>query len=69
MTDPDRITALEETVAHQAAAIDDLSDVVHRQSAEIDQLTRRVALLMQRAAEQEADAANAPPADSKPPHW
>lgn len=70
MPEANRITALEETVTHQAAVIDDLSDMVRKQGEEIDLLTRRVAMLMQRAAEQEAEAASsAPLADQKPPHW
>lgn len=71
MPEPDRITALEETVAHQAKVIDELSDQLRNQGDEIDLLTRRVAMLMQRAAEQEVDAsASAQPlADQKPPHW
>ncbi len=58
--------ALEERMAHLIRAVDDLSEVVHRQQAEIDRLTRRVALLMEREAEREAGAAV--PID-RPPHW
>lgn len=61
---------LEEKIAHLIRSVDDLSDVVARQQTEIDRLTRRVQMLMQRAAEREADSAgNAPPASQKPPHW
>lgn len=65
-----RLTDLESRLAHQSRTVEDLSQVVHRQQKEIDTLTRRVAMLMQRAAEAEEDAAgSAPLADQKPPHY
>jgi SlyX protein len=61
---------IEEAIAHLTSTVDDLSGVVARQAAEIDVLTRRVALLMLREAEREADMGGAQPvADQKPPHW
>lgn len=64
---------LEERIAHLVRAVDDLSDVVARQAREIDTLTRRVALLLTREAEREAQEAEGqgaiPLADQKPPHW
>jgi SlyX protein len=45
---------LEEKVAHLIRAVEDLSDVVARQATEIAGLERRVRLLMERAAEEEA---------------
>ncbi|MCA0273185.1 MAG: SlyX family protein [Proteobacteria bacterium] len=66
----ERLKALEEEVAHLRKSVDDLSDVVARQSREIDLLTRRSAMLMERAAEAEAASSGAVPlADQKPPHW
>ena len=66
----DRLTRIEETLAHQATMIEDMSDVITRQSAEIDRLERRVALLMQRAAEAELAAGGTVPlADQTPPHY
>lgn len=66
----ERLKALEEEVAHLRKSVDDLSDVVARQSREIDLLTRRSAMLMERAAEAEVAAAGTVPlADQKPPHW
>ncbi|OUS08249.1 SlyX protein [Rhodobacterales bacterium 52_120_T64] len=66
----DRITRLEEAIAHQSALVEELNEVVTNQAAEIDQLNRRVSMLMQRAAEQEADnLSGAPLADQRPPHW
>lgn len=65
-----RIEKLEEELAHQARMIEELSGVVARQDAEIARLTRRVEMLMQRAAEQEVEASGTVPlADQKPPHW
>jgi SlyX protein len=65
-----RMTELEEQVAHLARMVDDLNEVVTRQGREIDVLTRRMAMLMQRAAEAELAAGGSVPlADQKPPHW
>lgn len=66
----DRQIALETQLAHLARAVDDLSDVVTRQSREIHALTRRVGMLMEREAEREAEGGAAIPlADQRPPHW
>lgn len=64
------VTRLEEALAEAMRTVDDLNEVVTDQAARIDVLERRVALLLQRAAEQEADQLSAAPlADQKPPHW
>lgn len=66
----DRIDSLEERIAHLMRAVEDLSDVVARQSGEIDRLTRVAQLLAQREAERESDGTGSIPlADQKPPHW
>ena len=66
----ERLSRMEEEIAHLRKAVDDLSDVVARQTREIELLTRRSAMLMARAAEAEAEASGAIPlADQKPPHW
>ncbi|MEE9452880.1 MAG: SlyX family protein [Paracoccaceae bacterium] len=66
----DTITRLEEHIAHQSVLLDELNEVLTGQRTEIDVLNRRVAMLMQRAAEQEADTTQGiPMADQKPPHW
>ncbi|HQY44779.1 MAG TPA: SlyX family protein [Paracoccaceae bacterium] len=66
----DRLDKMEETLAHMSRTIEDLSEVVARQAREIDLLTRRVALLMEREAEREAAGGGGVPlADQKPPHW
>lgn len=62
---------LEERIAHLTRTVEDLSDVVARQAAEIETLTRRVTLLMERAAEAEAEGGGGSVslADQRPPHW
>lgn len=65
----DRVQVLEEKVAHLMRAVEDLSDVAARQAREIEVLERRVRLLMERAAEEEALLAEGPAANVKPPHW
>ncbi len=68
-TPPDR-DRLEERLAHLERALDDLSDMVTQQGAEIDRLTRRVAMLMEREAGREfSEGGTVPLADQKPPHW
>ncbi|MGR3322272.1 MAG: SlyX family protein [Pseudooceanicola sp.] len=61
---------LEEKLAHLERVADDLSDIVTRQQREIDTLTRRVHMLMEREAEREAgEGGGTQFADQKPPHW
>ncbi len=66
----ERLTKVEELTAHLSRVVEELSDVVARQSGEIDRLTRRLEMIMQREAEREMDAGGTVPlADQKPPHW
>jgi SlyX protein len=66
----DRLTLLEETVAHLGRTVDDLSEVIARQDGEIATLTRRLAMLIEREAERQADqGSEIPLADQRPPHW
>ncbi|MFD0857572.1 SlyX family protein [Roseovarius aquimarinus] len=61
---------LEEQIAHLLRAVDDLSDTVARQDAEIAVLTRRVEMLMRREAERESDTGGSVTlGNEKPPHW
>ncbi len=61
---------IEEHLAHLTKMLDELSEVVARQDAEIAVLTRRVEMLMQREAEREVDGGGTVPlADQRPPHW
>ena len=61
-------TALEERIAHLTRMVEDLSDVVARQSKDLDRLLRLTQLLAEREAERESNAA-APEANVRPPHW
>jgi len=65
------MTQMEERIAHMIRTLDDLSDVVGRQQGEIDQLTRRVQMLMQREGEREAASGTSMVMgnDQPPPHW
>ena len=66
----DRLTNLEEHASHHATTLEELSAVVAAQAKQIDRLERRVRLLLERAAQMEADTlSGAPLADQKPPHW
>jgi len=65
----DHTANLEERLAHLIRTTEDLSDVVARHGAEIDRLTRRVEMLLQREAEREADGLTPADPDQKPPHW
>ncbi|MDO5621136.1 MAG: SlyX family protein [Paracoccus sp. (in: a-proteobacteria)] len=65
----DRQEAVEIRMAELIRMVEDLSDVVARQDAEIRRLSRHVGLLMEREAEREADAGTIPLADQRPPHW
>lgn len=68
--DPDAapLTALEERLAHLQRAVDDLSEVVARQDRELAWVRGRLAVLLDREAEREAEAARGAPID-RPPHW
>jgi SlyX protein len=65
-----RLARLEEALAHQGRATDELSEVIARQDAEIVRLTRRVEMLLHAAAERELDSGGTIPlSDQRPPHW
>ena len=66
----DQITPLQEQVAHLTHVVDELSDIIARQEAEIAVLTNRVRMLMEREAGREADAGGSVAlGDQRPPHW
>ncbi|RLA38094.1 MAG: hypothetical protein DRR03_01445 [Gammaproteobacteria bacterium] len=66
--DDDRLTRAEERIAYQEQAISELSDVLHRQQAQIDQLTVLCTQLGERlVAASEGEAGD--PLDEKPPHY
>ncbi|ESQ93614.1 SlyX family protein [Asticcacaulis benevestitus] len=62
----DRITALEETVAHQGKTIDELSDQLTEQWKIIDRMKRALESLGERL---ESMASVDAPAVTKPPHY
>ena len=65
-----RTDDLEERIAHLTRAVEDLSDIVRAQGAQLDRLTHQARMLMTREAEREADdGAQIPLADQRPPHW
>jgi len=66
----DRTTELEEQIAHLSRTVDELSDMVAIQGTEIERLTHRVQMLLERAAEQEADGdGGVVIAGETPPHY
>ena len=61
---------LEEHLAHMSRTLDELNTVVTAQQKEIDRLTRRVAMLMEREAEREAQGSGGVViGDERPPHY
>ena len=61
---------LEEQIAHLTRIVDDLSEVVARQEAEIVTLNRRVHMLMQREGERDSAGGGAVVmGDERPPHY
>ena len=61
---------IEEKLTHLIRSVDDLSDVVARQGKEIETLTRRVEMLMQREGDREAQGSGGIVlGDERPPHY
>lgn len=67
-THDDRISLLEERIAFQESAIDQLSDIVASQAKEIDELRRMIMILNDRIKNADSSG-NAPVADAPPPHY
>jgi SlyX protein len=63
-----RMTALEETVAHQAKTIEELSDQLAEQWKVVDQLRQKLDRLTERFLTLEEQSLEAP-AISRPPHY
>ena len=62
--------ALEEQIAHLTRTVEELSDVVAKQDAEMRRLTGIVDLLAQRARDREADGGRGVIlGDERPPHY
>ena len=63
-------TEIEERLAHLERLTDELNGVVAEQAAEIDRLTARVAMLMEREAARDAEGGGGVVlGDEKPPHY
>lgn len=61
---------LEEQIAHLTRTVEEMSDIVAKQQQEIDVLTRRVQMLMEREANREAEGGGGVIfADERPPHY
>lgn len=61
---------LEEQIAHLTRTVDELNTVVTRQQTEIDRLTQRVELLLQREAERAQEGSGGIVlGDERPPHY
>lgn len=62
--------AIEERLAHLERLADELNEVVASQAREIEVLTRRVQMLMEREAAREADGGGGVVlGDERPPHY
>jgi len=61
---------LEEQIAHLTRTVEDLSDVIARQDAELTRLRRTVDRLVEREAQREQDASGGVVlGDERPPHY
>jgi SlyX protein len=65
----ERLSAIEEKLAHLERAVNELSDVVARQQKELDRATDRHQRLMDKMAAMESDFGASPTAEEKPPHY
>lgn len=67
MNDNDRITELEIQLAHATRLAEELSDIVAEQTKRLDLAERRIQMLMERAAEQEAQSLSGEIVGNQPP--
>jgi SlyX protein len=65
----DRLSSIEEKLAHLERAVSDLSDVVARQQKELDRALDRNQRLMEKIAAMESDFGPSASAHEKPPHY
>ena len=68
MSEEDRIIRLEETVAHQAKVIEELSDQITEQWKVVEQVRAKLDRLTERFLSLEEQTLDAPPI-TKPPHY
>jgi SlyX protein len=70
MDDKTRITELEIQLAHASRMVDELSTIVADQANRLERAEKRIHMLMQRAAEAEAETMSGiAVGDKPPPHW
>ncbi|KAB7613736.1 SlyX family protein [Amylibacter sp. SFDW26] len=70
MSDIERITELEIQLAHATRLAEELSDIVAEQTKRLELVERRIQMLMERAAEQEAQSLSGEVVGNQPPpHW
>lgn len=70
MNDINRITELEIQLSHVTRTVDELSAIAADQANRLEQAEKRIQMLMQRAAEAEAQAMSGiAVGDKPPPHW
>jgi SlyX protein len=70
MSNENRITELEIQLAHNLRTVEDLSEIVADQANRLERAEKRIQMLMQRAAEAEAQAMSGiAVGDKPPPHW
>ncbi|MGH6806538.1 MAG: SlyX family protein [Ensifer adhaerens] len=68
MNNEDRVTRLEETVAHQAKTIEELSDQLAEQWKVVEQTRAKLDRLTERFLSLEEQSIDAPPI-TRPPHY
>ncbi len=68
MNNEDRVTRLEETVAHQAKTIEELSDQLAEQWKVVEQTRAKLDRLTERFLSLEEQSLDAPPI-TRPPHY
>ena len=70
MEQEERIIELEIKLSEATKLSEELSDVVAKQASRLDIAERRIQLLMERAAQDEANSSNGITInDNLPPHW
>jgi SlyX protein len=70
MDDKNRITELEIQLSHAMCMTEELSLIVADQANRLERAEKRIEMLMQRAAEAEAEAMSGiAVGDKPPPHW
>ncbi|WP_112809330.1 SlyX family protein [Ensifer sp.] len=68
MNNEDRVTRLEETIAHQAKTIEELSDQLAEQWKVVEQTRAKLDRLTERFLSLEEQSLDAPPI-TRPPHY